>query len=81
MPVLISYFLLCNSGVVFDQRADGKVLEFGNTGRLCHKDMAIYVKQTESWRQQFVGQAMIGSLTGKSMKTPAARLESLEKVR
>lgn len=33
-PVLISYCPLCNSGVVFDRRVDGRLLEFGNTGRL-----------------------------------------------
>ena len=81
VPVLISYCPLCNSGVVFDRRVDGQVLEFGNTGRLRHKDMVMYDKQTESWWQQFTGEAMIGSLTGKSMKPLAARLESLEKFR
>ena len=81
VPVLISYCPLCNSGVVFDRRVDGQVLDFGNTGRLRHRDMVMYDKQTESWWQQFTGEAMIGSLTGKSMKTLAARLESLEKFR
>lgn len=81
VPVLISYCPLCNSGVVFDRRVGGQVLEFGNTGRLRHKDMVMYDKQTESWWQQFTGEAMIGSLTGKSMKMLAARLESLEKFR
>ncbi len=81
VPVLISYCPLCNSGVVFDRRVDGQVLDFGNTGRLRHKDMVMYDKQTESWWQQFTGEAMIGSLTGKSMKPLAARLESLEKFR
>ncbi|MCZ6453537.1 MAG: DUF3179 domain-containing protein [Alphaproteobacteria bacterium] len=81
VPVLISYCPLCNSGVVFDRRVDGQVLEFGNTGRLRHRDMVMYDKQTESWWQQFTGEAMIGSLTGKSMKILAARLESLEKFR
>lgn len=81
VPVLISYCPLCNSGVVFDRRVSGQVLDFGNTGRLRHKDMVMYDKQTESWWQQFTGQAMIGALTGKSMKPLAARLESLEKFR
>lgn len=81
VPVLISYCPLCNSGVVFDRRVEGRVLEFGNTGRLRHKDMVMYDKQTESWWQQFTGQSMIGSLTGQTMKPLAARLESLEKFR
>ena len=80
-PVLISYCPLCNSGVVFDRRVDGQVLEFGNTGRLRHKDMVMYDKQTESWWQQFTGEAMIGALTGRTMKPLPARLESLENFR
>ncbi len=81
VPVLISYCPLCNSGVVFDRRVNGQLLTFGNTGRLRHKDMVMYDHQTESWWQQFTGEAMIGSLTGQTMKPLAARLESLEKFR
>ena len=81
VPVLVTYCPLCNSGVVFDRRVDGQVLDFGNTGRLRNIDMVMYDKQTESWWQQFTGEAIIGSLTGKTMKPLPARLESLEKFR
>lgn len=81
VPVLISYCPLCNSGVVFDRRVDGQLLEFGNTGRLRHRDMVMYDKQTESWWQQFTGRAIIGGLSGKTMKALPARLESLAKFR
>lgn len=81
VPVLISYCPLCNSGVVFDRRIGDKVLEFGNTGRLRHFDMIMYDKQTESWWQQFLGEALVGELTGKRMKTLPARLESLSRFR
>jgi len=79
VPVLISYCPLCNSGVVFDRRVGGKVLSFGNTGRIRHFDMVMYDQQTESWWQQFLGEAIIGDLTGKRMKLLPARLESLAK--
>lgn len=79
VPVLISYCPLCNSGVVFDRRVEGQLLEFGNTGRLRHRDMVMYDQQTESWWQQFTGEAIIGSLSGKTMKALPARLESLAK--
>ncbi len=81
VPVLISYCPLCNSGVVFDRRVDGQVLEFGNTGRIRHFDMVMYDKATESWWQQFLGEAVVGDLTGKRMKALPARLESLENFR
>ncbi len=81
VPVLISYCPLCNSGVVFDRRVGGKVLEFGNTGRLRHFDMVMYDRQTESWWQQFLGKAVMGKMTGTSMKPLPARLESLSRFR
>ena len=80
-PVLVSYCPLCNSGVVFDRRVDGRLLEFGNTGRLRHRDMVMYDKQTESWWQQFTGEAIIGDLSGKRMKPIPARLESFARFR
>ena len=81
VPVLISYCPLCNSGVVFDRRLDDAVIEFGNTGRIRHFDMVMYDKATESWWQQFSGEAIIGGLTGQRMKPLPARLESVEKFR
>lgn len=79
MPVLVSYCPLCNSGVVFDRRVAGKTLTFGNTGRIRHFDMVMYDQQTESWWQQFLGEAIVGDLTGQQMKLVPARLESFEK--
>ncbi|MBO6783305.1 MAG: DUF3179 domain-containing protein [Alphaproteobacteria bacterium] len=81
VPVLVSYCPLCNSGVVFDRRVDGRLLEFGNTGRLRHRDMVMYDIQTESWWQQFTGEALIGELSGRTMTPIPARLESLAKFR
>ena len=49
VPVLISYCPLCNSGVVFDWRLDGRTLTFGNSGRIPHFDIVMYDHQTESW--------------------------------
>ena len=81
VPVLLSYCPLCNSGVVFDRRLDGKTLTFGNTGRIRHYDMVMYDHQTESWWQQFLGEAIIGSLTGTSLTPLPARLESVASFR
>ncbi len=77
VPVLVSYCPLCNSGLVFDRRVGGRTLKFGNTGRIRHFDMVMYDLETESWWQQFLGQAIIGELTGRQMKLVPARLESL----
>ncbi len=81
VPVLVSYCPLCNSGVVYDRRVGGEVLDFGNTGLLRHHDMVMYDRQSESWWQQFTGEAIIGAKSGTLMTLIPARLESLEKFR
>ena len=42
VPVVVSYCAFCNSGLVFDRRLDGEVLEFGNTGTYRHFGMVLY---------------------------------------
>ena len=78
MSVLISYCPLCSSAVVFERQLDGETLSFGNTGRLRHFDMVMYDKTTESWWQQFTGEAIVGGLTGRSLKPLAAMIQSFE---
>ena len=81
VPVLVTYCPLCNSGIVFDRRVGGDVLEFGNTGRIRFHDMVMYDKGTESWWQQYTGEAVIGELTGTCMQPLPARLESVARFR
>ena len=76
VPVTITYCPLCNSAIAFDRRLDGKVLDFGTTGKLRHSDMVMYDRQTESWWQQFLGEGIVGEMTGKRLKTIPTRLES-----
>ena len=78
VPVLVSYCPLCNSGVVYDRRLDGTVLTFGNAGRLRLMDMVMFDHQTESWWQQFLGEAIIGARTGQRLTPLPSRLESLQ---
>lgn len=76
-PLLITYCPLCNSGVVYLRGIEGRILTFGNTGRLRHLDMVMYDHQTESWWQQFSGRAIIGALSGGELTPVPSRLESL----
>ncbi len=76
VPVTITYCPLCNSAIVFDRRLDGRILDFGTTGKLRNSDMVMYDRQTESWWQQFLGEGIVGEMTGKRLKTIPARLES-----
>lgn len=66
-PVTITYCPLCNSGLVFSRRLDGQTLDFGVSGNLRNADLIMYDHQTESWWQQFSGDAILGELTGAQL--------------
>ncbi|CCQ73444.1 DUF3179 domain-containing protein [Magnetospira sp. QH-2] len=80
-PVAVTFCPLCNSGIVFDRRLEGRELDFGTTGKLRHSDLVMYDRQTESWWQQFVGEGIVGKMTGKKLKILPARLESFDQFR
>lgn len=67
VPVAVTYCPLCNSGLVFERRLDGQVLEFGVTGKLRYSDMIMFDRQTESWWQQFTGEGIVGDMNGKKL--------------
>jgi hypothetical protein len=75
-PVLITYCPLCNSAIVYDRSVDGQVLSFGTTGKLRHSDLIMYDLTSESWWQQFTGEAIIGDMAGRALKLVPSRLES-----
>lgn len=75
-PVTVTYCPLCNSAIVFDRRVGERVLDFGTTGKLRKSDLVMYDRQTESWWQQFTGEAIAGEMTGTELKMLPARLES-----
>jgi len=76
VPVTVTYCPLCNSSIVFERTLDGVVLDFGTTGKLRNSDLVMYDRQTQSWWQQFLGQGIVGSMTGKTLKILPSRLES-----
>jgi hypothetical protein len=76
VPVAVTYCPLCNAAIVFDARLDGKVLDFGTTGKLRNSDLVMYDRQTESWWQQFLGEGIVGSMTGKVLKVLPSRIEA-----
>jgi hypothetical protein len=78
VPIAVTFCPLCNSGLIFDRRLDGQVLEFGVSGMLRFSDMVMFDRQTESWWQQFQGRAIVGTLLGAELTALPALLESWE---
>jgi hypothetical protein len=72
-PVAVTYCPLCNTAIAFDREFEGQVLDFGTTGRLRYSNMVMYDRQTESWWQQALGEAIVGQFTGRRLDmVPAA---------
>ena len=67
MPVSVTYCPLCNTTIAFDRRFDGRLLDFGTTGRLRHSDMIMYDRQTETWWQQATGDGIVGEYAGRTL--------------
>ena len=76
IPVAVTFCPLCNSGITFDRRIDQGTLSFGVSGKLRNSDMIMYDRETESWWQQAIGEAIVGDLTGTELETLPSWMES-----
>ena len=75
-PVAVTYCPLCNASIVFDRLLGERTLDFGTTGKLRNSDLVMYDRQTETWWQQFSGEAIVGGLVGKTLKMLPSRVVS-----
>ena len=78
VPVTVTFCPLCNSAIVFDRTLGGVTYDFGISGNLRNSDLIMYDRQTESWWQQFTGEAIVGTLTGEKLKFLPASIISWE---
>ncbi len=76
VPVAVTYCPLCNSGLTFERLVAGRELSFGVSGKLRHSDMIMYDRQTESWWQQAIGEAVVGEMTGVTLNLLPSWMES-----
>ena len=82
VPVAVTYCPLCMTGVVFDRRLDGGVVEFGVSGRLWQSNLLMYdrygkkgddveplgLQKGESLWSQVLGEAVVGPRTGDQLR-------------
>ena len=68
LPITATFCPLCNTALVFVAEVDGRALDFGTTGRLRNSDLIMYDRQTESWWQQALGEAIAGEHLGAVLK-------------
>jgi hypothetical protein len=75
-PVAVTWCPLCGSAVVYDRRVDGRVLEFGVSGKLADDDLVMYDRETESEWKQSLGAAIAGPLEGETLAVLPASVTS-----
>jgi len=80
-PISVTYCPLCNAAIVFDRTVEGRETTFGTTGKLRNSDLVMYDRETESWWQQFTGEAITGSRTGARLDVIPSRLQSWQSFR
>jgi len=73
-PIAVTFCPLCNTALVFRRPTiNSEILTFGTSGNLRYSDLVMWDRQTESWWQQFTGEAIVGDLTGTKLESlPAA---------
>ena len=75
-PIVITFCPLCRSGVVYDRQLGDRVLTFRNTSALYQSDLVMFDRETLSYWFQAGGQAIVGELTGLSLKPKPSTLTS-----
>ena len=81
IPIAITFCPLCDSGIVFDRRVSGEVLEFGVSGLLFESNLLMYDRATESLWSQARGEAVVGDYTGTSLTYVPFQLLSFAEVK
>lgn len=68
VPMAVTFCPLCNASIVYDRRIEGQEYHFGVSGLLRNSDMVMWDHETQSFWQQFTGEAIVGELTGKTLE-------------
>lgn len=67
LPVAVTWCPLCNTGITFDRRVDGRAEVFGVSGGLYRSALVMFDRRTTSLWPQPLGQAVLGPLLGEEL--------------
>jgi hypothetical protein len=67
LPVAVTWCPLCNTGITFDRRVDGRAEVFGVSGGLYRSALVMFDRRTTSLWPQPLGQAVLGPLLGAEL--------------
>ena len=81
-PVVVTFCPLCNTAIAYERTMDdGTVLDFGVSGLLRNSDLIMWDRQTKSWWQQALGEAIVGTYAGTRLKAIPAPIVSFAEFR
>ncbi len=81
LPVAVTWCPLCNTGITFDRRVDGRAEVFGVSGNLYRSALVMFDRRTTSLWPQPLGKAVLGPLLGKELEVVASSLLPWKEVR
>ncbi|MBL1215702.1 MAG: DUF3179 domain-containing protein [Ignavibacteriae bacterium] len=76
--VTVTFCPLCYSALVFNRRTKGMENMFGVSGLLRNSDMVMYDQITESFWQQFTGEAIVGEMLGEQLELIPSQIISFQ---
>jgi hypothetical protein len=68
IPIAITYCPMCNSALVFKRRVGDQTLRFGVSGATRNSGFLMWDDLTQSWWQQFTGEAIVGEYMGTRLE-------------
>jgi hypothetical protein len=88
-PIAVTWCPLCGSAIVYERRVgeegavgeDGRVLEFGVSGKLADDDLVMYDRETGTEWKQSLGEAIAGELAGESLRVLPSSVTTYEQFR
>ena len=81
LPVAVTWCPLCNTGIAFDRRVDGRAEVFGVSGALYRSALVMFDRRTQSLWPQPLGKAVLGPLLGSELDVVASSLLPWKEVR
>lgn len=81
VPVLVTFCPLCYSAIVFERTVGEEIFTFGVSGLLRNSDLVMYDQKTESFWQQFSGEAIVGEMTGTMLEIIPSQIISFSQFR
>ncbi|MCA1712925.1 MAG: DUF3179 domain-containing protein [Actinobacteria bacterium] len=81
LPVAVTWCPLCNTGIAFDRRVNGKPEVFGVSGGLYRSALVMFDRRTTSLWPQPLGKAVLGPLLGSELEVLASSLLPWSEIR